>query len=222
MPISVYETSFPRLSPDALEAWSRIPASIASDCLGRGQTMAAAISPLAPTMRITAQALTVACMAADNSAIHAAMARCPAGDVLVCDGQGFEDAALFGELMTRDCENRGIAGIVLDGAVRDWRDVVEAGFPCFARATVPRGPHKGFGGTVGATISCGGVAVAPGDLVIGDSDGVTIVPLVRAEEALAAAHEAVAREKRVLKGLADGGSLAEVYGAPDVTVVGTK
>jgi regulator of RNase E activity RraA len=221
MPVICYETAFARLSDEELEAWAGIPASIASDCLERGQTMAGAIGPLAPVMRIAAQARTVACMVADNSALHAGMARCEPGDVLVCDGQGFEDAALFGGLMSRDAQNRGIAGIVVDGAVRDRQEIIEAGFACFARACVPRGPHKGFGGAIGGTISCGGIAVSAGDLVIGDADGVTVVPLARAAETLAAAKQALAREERVLAGLASGGSLAEVYGAAEVIVVKT-
>ena len=94
-----------------------------------------------------------------------------------------------------------------------------AGFPVFSRGVVPAGPHKGFGGEIDGTIACGGVAVAPGDLIIGDADGVTVVPFAKVEATLEAAKAILAKEERALASLAEGGSLAEVYGVPDVTVV---
>lgn len=219
MPVICYDIVVPRLEQTDLEAWSDIPAAVASDCLGRSQAMTGAIGPLVPEMRMVAQARTVACMVADNSALHGAIERCEPGDVLVCDGQGFEDAALFGGLMTRSAIESGIAGLVIDGAVRDSAEIIELGFACFARAVVPRGPHKGFGGIIDGTISCGGIAVSPGDLIIGDADGVTVVPLARAGEILNAAKEILAKEERVLTCLAKGGSLTEVYDVPEVTMV---
>lgn len=219
MTVICYETTIPRLEKSDLEAWAKIPTAVASDCLGRSQAMAGAIGPLAPDMRITAQARTVACMVADNSALHAAIARCAPGDVLVCDGKGFEDAALFGGLMTRSAMYHGIAGLVIDGAVRDSTEIIDAGFPCFSRAVVPGGPHKGFGGAIDGTISCGGVSVSPGDLIIGDADGVTVVPFARIEETFEAAKAILAKEEDVLAILADGGSLADIYGVPEITLV---
>ncbi len=222
MSVICYETSIPRLRKSDLNAWANIPAAVASDCLGRSQAMTGAISPLAPGMRIVAQARTVACMVADNSALHAAIGQCRPGDVLVCDGQAYEDAALFGGLMTSSALQHGIAGLVIDGAVRDSQEIIESGFACFARAVVPRGPHKGFGGTIDGTISCGGISVSPGDLIIGDADGVTVVPFARINETLEAADGVLAKEQRALAQLAEGGSLAEVYGVPEVTVVPAK
>lgn len=219
MPVTCYDVPFPRLTADDLAAWKEIPAAVASDCLGRGQAMAGAISPLSPDMHIVAQAVTVACMVSDNSALHAAIGVCQPGDVLVCDGRGFEDGALFGGLMTRSAVQQGVGGLVIDGAVRDSQEIIEAGFPCFTRAVVPCGPHKGFGGTIMGQIGCGGVSVSPGDLIIGDADGVTVVPFFRAKETLAAAQAVLEKEARTLASLANGGSLAEVYGVPEITMV---
>lgn len=221
MPIVVHPPQFARLDPEHMAGWSEVPSTIASDCQNRAQAMAAAIDALDPAMRLVGQARTVACMAGDNSALHSAIRRAEPGDVLVCDGQAFVEVALFGELMMRDALNRGIAGIVLDGAVRDVAAIRELGFPCFARASVPRGPHKGFGGTVGAPVSCGGVAVASGDLIVGDADGVTVVPQARIAEVLELCRAAMDREAGILYRLADGGSLAEVYPLDDVTEVGS-
>lgn len=219
MPVICYETEFRTLTKEELDAWAEIPAAVASDCLGRAQAMAGAISPLVPTMRIVAQARTVQCMVADNSALHAAIGLCKPGEVLVCDGQGFENSAVFGGLMTRSALGAGIAGLVIDGAVRDCQEIIEGGFNCFARAVVPRGPHKGFGGVIDDAIACGGVSVSPGDLIIGDADGVTVVPLDRVAQTLTAAHAILKKEEFALASLANGGSLAAVYGVPEVTMV---
>ncbi len=214
-----HNTEIPRLGLDMLKEWHQVPAAVASDCLGRAQAMAAAISPLAPSMRIVAQARTVDCMAADNSALHAAVGICEPGDVLVCNAQGYENNAIFGGLMTRAATDAQVAGLVIDGSVRDSEEIVEAGFPCFARGVVPRGPHKGFGGVINGPIACGGVSVSPGDLILGDADGVTVEPFAKVGETLAAAKEILAKEARALASLDEGGSLAEVYGVPEITLI---
>ena len=219
MPVIRYDVDIPKLAPDALAAWAEIPAAVASDCLARGQAMSGAVSPLAPTMRIVAQARTVQVMAADNSALHAAIGLCAPGEALVCDAHGFIDSAIFGGLMCRSASDAGLAGLVIDGAVRDSAEIIEAGFNCFSRGVVPAGPHKGFGGEIDGTIACGGVAVASGDLIIADADGVTVVPYAKVAATLEAARAILAKEERALASLAEGGSLAEVYGVPEITLV---
>lgn len=219
MSVVCYEKTIPKLSKSELEAWADVPAAVASDCLNRSQAMVGAIKPLATGMRIIAQARTVACTVADNSALHAAIAQCEPGEVLVCDGQAYEDTALFGGLMTRSALLQGVAGLVIDGAVRDSLEIIDSGFPCFSRAVVPAGPHKGFGGKVDGTISCGGVSVSPGDLIIADADGVTVVPFSSINETLEAANAVMAKEKNVLRKLTEGGSLSEIYGVPEVIMV---
>lgn len=219
--MTVYRRRFevPRLTGEELAAWSEVPTALASDCLNRAQAMVGRIGPLAPGMRIVGQARTVECMVGDNSALHGAIGLCEVGDVLVCDAQGFEDTALFGGLLTRAALAQGIAGLVIDGAVRDSREIIDLGLPCFARAVVPRGPHKGFGGTIDGPITCGGVALSPGDLVIGDADGVAVVPFASVARTLRAVREIVAKEERALASLQQGGSLAEVYGVPKVELI---
>lgn len=219
MSVRRHNITVPRLSSADLEAWKEIPAAVASDCLGRFQAMAAAIKPLSPDMKIVAQARTVECMVADNSALHAAINCCEKGDVLVANAQRLEDIAIWGGLMTRAAVDHGVGGLVVDGSVRDSAEIIEAGFPCFSRSVVPRGPHKGFGGIIDGTISCGGLSVSPGDIVIGDADGITVVPFAKAAETLKAAQEKLAMEERVLASLANGGSLAEVYGVPEITLI---
>lgn len=214
-----HNISIPKLSPEMLTEWVEVPAAVASDCLGRGQAMAADISPLHPSMRIVAQARTVDCMAADNSALHAAIGICEPGEVLICNAQGYTNNAIFGGLMTRAATDAKLAGLVIDGSVRDSEEIVAAGFACYSRGVVPRGPHKGFGGVIDGPVACGGVSVSPGDLIIGDADGVTVVPFAIVEQTLEAAKAILAKEARALASLDQGGSLAEVYGVPEITLI---
>lgn len=219
MPVFQHDIIIPRMTDEALVKWRDIPAAVASDCLGRSQAMQGAIKPVDRSMRIVAQARTVEVMVADNSALHAAVGVCRPGEVLVCDAHAYEDQAIWGGLMTRSAHDKGLAGLVIDGAVRDTDEIIEMGFNVFARAIVPCGPHKGFGGVIDAPVSCGGVVIAPGDLIIGDADGVTVVPFSKLDATLEAAEAILAKEARALESLANGGSLAEIYGVPDITMI---
>ena len=219
MPVYRHDIEIPKLSAEALAAWAEVPAAVATDAQNRFNGMAAAISPLAPSMRIVAQARTVKCMAADNSALHAAIGVCQPGEVIVCDAMGFTDNAVFGGLLARSAVDRGLAGLVIDGSVRDIEEIIDFGFACFTRGVVPSGPHKGHGGYIDGALACGGVSVRSGDLIIGDADGVTVVPYAAIDETLEKARAILAKEEGALKSLAEGGSLAAVYGVPDITLI---
>jgi regulator of RNase E activity RraA len=215
MPLFRHDTHFARLTDAALAAWAMIPPAIASDCMNRSQSMAARIKPLAPGTRLVGQARTVACMVGDNSAIHAALRLIGPGDVLVIAAGGYIETALWGGLLTQAALSRGIAGVVVDGGVRDIAEIREAGFPCFAAAAVPAGPHKGFGGTIDSVIACAGCTVAPGDIVLGDDDGIAVVPLGRAEALLADCRAKIAQEEEALEHLRQGTLLADQMGIPE-------
>ena len=221
MALRRHEVTFETLSRDILDGFNGLAASQVGDAMNREQIMAAAIKPIAVGTRICGQARTVNAMAGDNGIIHAAISYVRAGEILVVNGMGVEDVAIWGEVMTHAAQKQGIAGIVLDGAVRDVAEIREMGFPVFCRAVVPRGPHKGFGGTIDGAISCAGVAVSPGDLVIGDDDGVAVVPLAEVGTAQAAAREAQARETVWLEEIAKGKSTRELLGLPEPELVPT-
>lgn len=162
-----------------VEAFQKIPTTIASDVMNRMQSMTGAIQPIHPTMKLIGPAITVQIIPGDNSAIHHALSVVQKGDVLVVDGQGSLEIAVFGSILAEACLPVGVAGIVVDGATRDAQSLIDMHFPVFSRGHSPAGPHKGWGGDINVPIACGGVAVHPGDLIIGDLDGVVVVPLAQ-------------------------------------------
>jgi len=194
MAVQRYLPTFERISDEDLAKWKDIPPAIASDCMNRSYVMSAGMSPLAPGMKICGQARTVTGMVGDNGAAHAAIGLVEPGDILVVDARGHTETAVWGGIMTRAAMQQKLGGIVLDGAVRDASEIRELGFPTFAVGICPAGPSKGFGGIIDGPISCAGCPVRPGDLVLGDDDGVAIVPLERQAEVLAASLEKIKQE----------------------------
>ena len=182
MAIQKLNPKFERLSAGDLEKWEDIPPAIASDCMNRCYVMAARISPLAPGMRVCGHACTVTGMVGDNGASHAAIGLAQPGDILVIDARGHTETAVWGGIMTRAALQQNLGGVVIDGAVRDAAEIRELGFATFAAGICPAGPSKGFGGIIDGVISCAGCPVKPGDIVLGDDDGVAVVPLERQAE----------------------------------------
>ncbi len=150
--------------------------------------------------------------AGENATLHRAVYAAPAGSILVVDGHGHVDRAVWGEVLTVAAQQRGIGGLVLDGAVRDLHAMRERAFPVFAVGTSPAGPHKHPPGRIGVLISCGGVAVAPGDLVVGDADGVAVVPAADVERVLADARVRASREQEWIAALESGATTLELLG----------
>ena len=186
MTIQKYISNFEKLNLKVLEKWKDIPPAVVSDCMSRSNTMASRICPLAPGMRLVGQARTVTSMVGDNGAGHVAISFLEEGEILVIDAKGYVDVAVWGGIMTRAAIKQKIGGVVVDGAVRDVAEIRELGFPTFAAGVVPKGPGKGSGGIIDGLISCGGCPVMPGDLIIGDDDGIAVVPLNRQSELLEA------------------------------------
>ncbi|MBF0280334.1 MAG: RraA family protein [SAR324 cluster bacterium] len=194
MAIQRYHPKFERLSKTILEQWKEISPAIASDCMNRSNVMAAHIAPLSPGMRLCGQARTVTSMVGDNGPGHAAIGLAEPGEILVIDARGHTETAVWGGIMTRAAMERGIAGLVLDGAVRDAAEIRALGFSTFAAGICPAGPSKGFGGIIDGLISCAGCPVKAGDIILGDDDGVAVVPLERHSEILQASLQKIAQE----------------------------
>jgi len=216
MPIQRHRVDFESLPVETLDAWRTVAPAIAGDCMNRTGVMSARIKPLAPGTVLVGQARTVSCMVGDNSALHVAIGLLRPGEVLVADAGGYADTAVWGGIMTRAAMERSIAGIVVDGAVRDAAEIRELGFPCFASAVVPAGPHKGFGGIIDGTISCAGCPVRPGDIVLGDDDGIAVVPLERQAEILTASLDKIAAEEAINAETKQGKLPGDGMGLPEV------
>ncbi len=130
MPLQRHAVDFETLTPETLAEWRDIPPAIVSDCMNRTHVMSAAIKPVKPGTRLLGQARTVTAMIGDNSISHAAIALAENGEVLVIDAGGHDDVAVWGGIMTRAAMKRGIAGVVIDAAIRDAAEIRELGFPC--------------------------------------------------------------------------------------------
>jgi RraA family protein len=186
---------FERVSPAIVQRASAFAASILADVAGRYGTLNGRIAPLSPSMRMAGPAFTVEVRPGDNLMIHAALALAKPGDVLVVDGKGDRTCALMGSIMMTACRKLGLAGVVIDGAVRDTEELRELGFPVYAVGANPNGPTKSVPGRINWPISCGGRTINPGDLVVGDADGVVVIEREKVESLLDLAARKVADEQ---------------------------
>ena len=157
-------------------------------------------------------ALTCACVPEDNLAMHVALYQATPGTVLVCDATGTTRCALFGELMATDALNQGVAGLIVQGPIRDIADIGELGFPVWCTGTAPGQAAKVTVVSVGLPVVVGGVLVASGDQVIADRDGVAVVPAAGWPAIQAEVAALAAKEERTRARLAAGERLADING----------
>jgi regulator of RNase E activity RraA len=166
------------------------------------------IAALRPRMKTAGPALTVELRPGDNLMIHAAIALAKPGDVLVIDGKGDRTAALMGTIMMTACRQLGLAGVVIDGAVRDSLEIDEMDYPVFCVGTNPNGPTKNVPGRIGHPVTVGGVSVRSGDLVVADADGVVVIERDRVEALLPEARRKVQDEAARIAQIRQGNTAA--------------
>jgi len=219
-PIPDVRRNYPRLSAELVREAATLPAAILADVYGRRGTLSGRIAALAPTMKVAGPALTVEVRPGDNLMIHAALAIAKPGDVIIVDGKGDRTCALIGEIMVSQAIAIGVAGMVLDAAVRDVEALREKGFPVFSFGANPCGPTKRVPGRVNHPISVGGIAVNPGDLVLGDADGVVVIERERVAEMIALGRKKVADERKRLDGIARREQLTPGWLAPSLEEAG--
>jgi 4-hydroxy-4-methyl-2-oxoglutarate aldolase len=199
---------FERVSPDLVRQAAEFQAAILADVNGRRGALHGRIAALRPRMKLAGPALTVEVRPGDNLMIHAAMALARPGDVLVIDGKGDRTAALMGTIMMTACKQLGVAGVVIDGAVRDSLEIDEMDFPVFSVGTNPNGPTKNVPGRIGHPVHCGGVTVRAGDLVLADADGVVVIERERVEALLPLARRKVEDEAARVAAIKKGNTAA--------------
>jgi len=167
---------FPRPSQESLKAWETITAATAHEAMGRRGAVDSAIKPIGPGMRVLGPAFTCVCEVGDNLALHVALKLAKKGDVIVCDAGDYPEQGLFGDVMATSAQVKGIAGLVVNGGVRDAATIRKMGFPIFSRSICIKGTVKENIGPINVPIVFGGVVVNPGDLIVGDDDGLCVVP----------------------------------------------
>lgn len=186
------------LEEDLVQKFRTVPSAHAADCMGR---LSGAIGLKAyhgdPTLTLCGMAITVRVRPGDNLLIHKAMLMAQPGDVIVIDGAGDLTQALVGGLMRTTAIARQLGGFVINGAIRDLNEWAEGGTAIYALGHTPRGPSKTGPGEVNVPICCAGMSVQPGDLILGDADGVVSIPRQRLPALLDEAHQHAAREERI-------------------------
>ncbi|NQT22274.1 MAG: RraA family protein [Candidatus Omnitrophica bacterium] len=204
--------SIPRISQKELNKLKQIPTTIISDCLNRMNTMHATIKPLFEPVKIVGQAITVQGMVGCNIASHKAIYIAKRGDIVVFDARGYLDTAVWGGVQTIAAKKRGIQGVVIDGSIRDKNEIKKLRLPVFCKGVTPAGPHKGWSDNINVPISCGGCSVSPGDVIVGDEDGVCVIPLKQVKSVIKYSIETAKKEKEWIKKIKKGVPTTKILG----------
>lgn len=181
-------SSISPFASDLLERAQRLGAATLHEAAGRIGALPSAIKPVDPRMRLAGPAFTVVVPAFDNLWIHRAIYQARPGDILIVGTSDGIEAGYWGDVMNAAAEQRGLGGLVIDGGVRDTAGLAEARFPVFSNGVCIRGTIKGFDvpASLQQPVAIGNVVINPGDLIVGDRDGVVVLPAARAAEAIAA------------------------------------
>ncbi|MFM8679860.1 MAG: RraA family protein [Alphaproteobacteria bacterium] len=185
-PLLTVRRRFARPTRAQFDAFAGVPTGFVADAMNGRGALDARIKPIGRTPA-SFHGVAITCHAgpADNLALFGALAHGEPGDVMVCSTDGFAETAVTGDLLLGMARNRGLAGFVTDGMVRDVPGIEAVGLPCFAAGVTPNSPVRNGPGTVGMPVVVGGVAVGSGDIVVGDGDGIVVVPFAAIEAVIA-------------------------------------
>ncbi len=187
-------TNFKRPSPELVNQFKDIPSSNISDAMRRMYSIFKGVRPF-NKLPLLGVALTVKLPVGDNLAAQAALDYAQPGDIIVLDGAGYSDRALVGGMMLEYAKIKKIGGFVVDGAIRDLDEVKSSDIPVFAKSVTTLGPYREGPGEINVPVVCGGQVIMPGDILVGDSDGIVVIPREFAEEVLLKAKEHLAKEQ---------------------------
>ena len=193
--------NFERPAKELVEAFRGIPVANIDDNMGRIAAVDASIFPLNPNAKILGTAFTVNAPAGDNLLFHKALDMAQPGDVIVLANKGSMSRSLCGEIMSNYAKSRGIAGIIIDGCVRDSAALREMDFPVYAKGVTPNGPYKNGPGEMNFPVSFAGIIINPGDIIVGDADGLLVVRPEDAEEIAKKAKAWHDSEEKQLEGI---------------------
>ena len=204
--------TFDRPPADLIGSVSKLGAATLYEAMGQKGALCASIKPIYRGMKLCGPALTVDCNPADNLMVHYALTLAEPGDVLIIDFKAFIESGPWGDVLTTAAMAKGVAGVVINGSVRDAADCHAMGFPVFARGTCMKGSTKLIPGNINLPIEISNVPIVPGDIVVGDDDGVVIVPLGEVEETLSNALAREEKEEELRNQLKVGKTTVELLG----------
>ncbi len=195
-----------------IDQLAQFQAATIHEALGKQGALPSAIKPLAASMTVCGRVFTIDSMPGDNLLLHRAVAQAKAGDVLVAKMSDYYEAGYWGELLSVAAMQRGIAGLIIDGCVRDGNPIEALRFPVFCRGLCIRGTTKFGKGTLNESIIIGDIKIEPGDIIVGDRDGVVVIPANRAQEAIDKSIAREEKEAKTLEQLRSGKTSLEIYG----------
>jgi len=197
---------------DRLDALRQLGTATVYEAQGAKGALDSGMKPIDPAVRLAGPAFTVDCRPADNLMLHYAMQKARAGDVLVVDAKGFMEAGPWGDVLTIQAMKIGIAGLVINGCVRDADLIIELGFPVFCRGLSIKGTGKNQPGKVNVPVAIGDVLIHPGDIVVGDRDGVVVVPQGEVDSTIASSLAREEKEAGQRKAIGEGVMTSDLLG----------
>jgi regulator of RNase E activity RraA len=200
-----------RVSPEVAKKFRSLPVANVSDCMSRLTGGGPRLRPYHAGGVLSGPAFTVKTRPGDNLMVHKALDIASPGDVVVVDAGGDLTNSIVGEIMITYAMNRGIAGIVINGSIRDSDELKKLSFPVYAAGVTHRGPYKSGPGEIGRTIAFDGMVIAPGDLILGDGDGLLCIPFDEVEEVYQATAAKNKAEEKTLAELKAGGSMDRAW-----------
>jgi 4-hydroxy-4-methyl-2-oxoglutarate aldolase len=202
----------PRPDIQAVKLLDELGVATVHEAQGRTGMMLPYMRPIYLSARVAAPAITVSCHPGDNLMIHAAVEVCKPGDILVVVTHSESTDGMFGELLATSCRAHGVVGLIIDAGVRDTTEITEMRFPVWAKAISAQGTVKASAGSVNVPVVCAGALVNPGDVIVGDADGVVVVPRAAAADVAKAGDERRGKEEKTRELLAKGELGIDFYG----------